>query len=272
MSAHVWPVLISALTFIATALLAVGALLYLHRESNALPQLRFYEQLHGGGNGNAADESLVDPESVRGRVLGVVGSVASRGGFDRAIRGELERAGLPLRPVEYIALHLAAVLASGIVAQLIVGSVAVTVVVVAVAALAPVALLRYFARKRVAAFQAQLPDVLNLLSGSMRAGWGLLQSIGIVVQEMGSPAGPEFARVATEARLGLPVEDALERMAQRVQSEDFRWAVTAIAIQRTVEGTSRRSSTWSPRRSGTARACAGRSLRSRARGVCRPSC
>jgi tight adherence protein B len=81
-----------------------------------------------------------------------------------------------------------------------------------------------------------MPDVLNLLAGSMRAGWGLLQSVGIVVKEMGAPAGPEFGRVVTETRLGLPLEEALQRMADRVESDDFTWAVTAISIQREVGG------------------------------------
>jgi tight adherence protein B len=236
MSAALWPAAVAVLAFVATGLLVAGVLLLVRREPNAMPQLRFYEQLRHDTGSSAADESLVDPESVRGRMLGVVGTVASRGGFDSAIRRELERAGLPLRPIEYIALHASGALLVGVAAQLLMGSLLLTAVVVLAAALGPIALLSSLARKRTEAFQAQLPDVLNLLASSMRAGWGLLQSIGIVVQETGAPAGPEFARVATEARLGLPLEDALDRMAKRVESEDFQWAVTAITIQRSVGG------------------------------------
>lgn len=232
----VWPLLIALLAFIAVGLFVSGMAMLLRREPNAMNQLKFYEQLSQGASTNADDESLVDPKGVRGRMIGVVRSVASRGGFDSVIRRELERAGLPLRPAEYMTLHAGLVLGAGLAAQVFVGSAIVTGVVVVLIALGPILLLRRRSRKRVEAFQAQLPDVLNLLAGSMRAGWGLLQAVGIVVKEMGPPAGPEFARVVTETRLGLPLEDALQRMADRVESGDFMWAVTAIAIQREVGG------------------------------------
>lgn len=231
-----WAVLIASLVFLTVGMLVVGLATLLRRDPNAMDQLHFYEQLRSDGATSAADESLVDPESVRGRTLGLVGAVASRGGFDRVMRHELERAGLPLRPVEYMTMHVTAVLGAGLLAQVLVRNAVITAAVVGLFALGPIAWLRSRAKKRCDAFQAQLPDVLNLLAGSMRAGWGLLQAVGIVVKEMGAPAGPEFGRVVTEARLGLPLEEALQRMAQRVESEDFRWAVTAISIQREVGG------------------------------------
>jgi tight adherence protein B len=232
----VWPFAIAAITFAAVALFAVGMTLLLRREANAMDQLHFYEQLGKRTSTNADDESLVDPNGLRGRMIAVVRVVAARGGFDSVMRRELERAGLPLRPVEYMTLHVSLVLVSGLLVQLLVHAPVLTGAVVAAMALIPIALLRSRSRKRVAAFQEQLPDVLNVLAGSMRAGWGLLQSVGIVVKEMGAPAGPEFARVVTETRLGLPLEEALQRMADRIESDDFTWAVTAISIQREVGG------------------------------------
>jgi len=53
---------------------------------------------------------------------------------------------------------------------------------------------------------------------------------------VGDPARSEFRRVQAESRLGLPLEDALHRMANRVDSEDLRWTVSAISIQREVGG------------------------------------
>jgi tight adherence protein B len=231
-----WPIGIALLVFLAAGLLVAGVAALADRAPNSMSQLKFYEQIRQDQGTNASDASLVDPESVRGRMVGVVGSVASRGGFDRAIRRELERAGLPLRPAEYMTLHVVGVLSAGLLSQLIFRNLLVTAVVVLLVALGPIIALGTLARKRRESFQAQLPEVLNLLAGSMRAGWGLLQAVGIVVKEMGAPAGPEFGRVVTEARLGLPLEEALARMAERVESEDFRWAVTAISIQREVGG------------------------------------
>ncbi len=94
---------------------------------------------------------------------------------------------------------------------------------------------RKIAHRR-SAFELQLPDVLNLIAGSLRAGWGLQQSVDLVVEQMAPPVSTEFSRAQTEIRLGRPVEEALGTVAERTQSEDFAWTVTAIGIQRDVGG------------------------------------
>jgi tight adherence protein B len=231
-----WPLGIAIAVFAAVGVLAASIALLLQPEPNAIGHLKYYEQLRAGGVMLAEESEYTDPASVRGRLVAVARSVAARGGFDTAIRKELERAGLPLRPAEYMILHVTLVLVLGLGIQLAIRSLPVSLIVVLFLALGPILLLSNLAQKRMDAFQAQLPDVLNLLSGSLRAGWGLLQAAGMVVNEIAAPAGPEFERVVTEARLGLPLEDALAKMADRMGSEDFRWAVTAISIQREVGG------------------------------------
>ena len=231
-----WPLGISALVFLAAGLLTTAVIVLTRPAPNALGQLRYFEQIRGGRMKDLPGDHTEDPGSVRGRLVRVAGAVASKGGFDAAIRLGLERAGLPLRPVEYMTMHVGGVLIGGLVLQFVMHNPVLSGIGVLVLALGPIVLLQRIARRRTEAFQAQLPDVLNLLAGSLRAGWGLLQATGIVVNEIPAPAGPEFERVVTEARLGLPLEEALEKMAVRMGSEDFRWAVTAIAIQREVGG------------------------------------
>jgi tight adherence protein B len=231
-----WPLGIAALVFLAAALLTAAVIVLARPEPNALGQLRYFEQIRNDRMKDLPGDDAEDPDSVRGRLVRVAGAVASRGGFEAAIRLALERADLPLRPVEYMTMHVGVVLIGGLVLQFSTRNIVVSSVAVLLLALGPIVLLQRIARRRAEAFQAQLPDVLNLLAGSLRAGWGLLQATGIVVNEIPAPAGPEFERVVTEARLGLPLEEALEKMAVRMGSEDFRWAVTAIAIQREVGG------------------------------------
>lgn len=231
-----WPAGIATLAFFAVGLLAGGVLLLVRPEQNTLGQLQFYEQLQQRGDAGL-DAGSWDPNTTRGRLLSVASTLASKGGFEEAMRHELEAAGLPLRPVEYMTMHVSAVLGGGLLALFLTGGAAIpAIVTVVVLALGPIAVLRYLVRRRTEQFTEQLPDVLNLLASSLRAGWGLLQAIGIVVEEMPPPAKPEFARVVTEARLGIPLEQALEKMATRLDSSDFHWAVTAIGIQREVGG------------------------------------
>jgi len=231
-----WPAGIALVVFLAVTAIVVALTVLLRPEPNAIDQLKYYEQLRERGPAPASENEYVDPGSLRARLLALAGTVTARGGFDEVIRRELERAGLPLRPAEYMTLHATTVLIVGLAVQLLSGSIFVTLIAVVVLALGPILMLGRLAQRRADAFEAQLPDVLNLLSGSMRAGWGLLQAAGMVASEIGAPAGPEFERVVTEARLGLPLEEALGKMADRMGSEDFRWAVTAISIQREVGG------------------------------------
>jgi tight adherence protein B len=77
----------------------------------------------------------------------------------------------------------------------------------------------------------QLPDVLTLLVGSLRAGHGLAQALDMLVQEAQPPAKTEFARVMRAVSLGTPVQIALRDMADRVGSDDLDLIVTAITAQ-----------------------------------------
>ena len=85
-------------------------------------------------------------------------------------------------------------------------------------------------------FEQQLPDTLTLMSTSLRAGYSLLQATEAVASEAPNPTAREFGRAISEARLGIAVTDTLNGIVDRMQSEDFEWAVMAIDIQREVGG------------------------------------
>ncbi len=148
----------------------------------------------------------------------------------------LERADLPLRTAELAWLSVACGLIVGILLGIVGLPVWVAVLGFAGGAAAPVTFAWHKARKRIQAFEAQLPDVLITLAASLRAGHGLRQAIRAVVEEGHEPARKEFGRVVTEASLGRPMEEALGDMARRLDSEDFDYVVTAVTVQRQVGG------------------------------------
>lgn len=90
--------------------------------------------------------------------------------------------------------------------------------------------------RRRARFATQLADLLPMVAGSLRAGHALTQAIEGAATEMEAPAGDELLRVLTEVRLGRDLTDALERMAERMHSDDFVWVVQAVRIHREVGG------------------------------------
>jgi tight adherence protein B len=91
-------------------------------------------------------------------------------------------------------------------------------------------------KKRIRAFEDQLPDLLITIAASLKAGHSFKQGLQAVVDEGHPPADQEIKRVLTETSLGRPMDDALAEMAERVGSNNFEFAITAVTIQRQVGG------------------------------------
>ena len=90
--------------------------------------------------------------------------------------------------------------------------------------------------RRRAAFDEQLPTVLQLVAGSLQTGLSLSQALDSVVREDAQPASGEFARALGEVRLGVDLDAALDGVADRLNSADLRWVIMAIRIQRETGG------------------------------------
>jgi tight adherence protein B len=163
-------------------------------------------------------------------------AVAQRRGLTGAINSALDSANILLRPGEAIAaaIGLAAV-AGGLVAVLM-KSFLWGGLVFLVAVLIVFALVERVGRQERNRFVQQLPDTLTLMATSLRAGYSLVQAVESVAGESPNPAGREFGRAVAESRLGRPVVQSLQGIAERMNSEDFRWTVMAIEIQREVGG------------------------------------
>ena len=77
---------------------------------------------------------------------------------------------------------------------------------------------------------------LTLIASSLRSGYSFLRAIQVVGQEMPDPIAEEFRRTVAESNLGVPTEQALGRMVERVPSYDLDLVVTAVNIQLQVGG------------------------------------
>ena len=112
----------------------------------------------------------------------------------------------------------------------------VTLIAMVVGASLPILVVWHKARRRLAAIDEQLPDLLVTLAASLKAGHSFRQGIQAVVDEGQPPSSKEFKRVLTETRLGRPMDDALADMATRIGSKNVSFVVTAVTIQRQVGG------------------------------------
>jgi tight adherence protein B len=95
--------------------------------------------------------------------------------------------------------------------------------------------LRSVTRRRVA-FEAQFPDVLDLIAASLESGASISHALQLVVDEADEPAAGEFGRVLTATRVGASLPEALQEAAVRIGSEDLDWTVTAITVQQHTGG------------------------------------
>ena len=91
-------------------------------------------------------------------------------------------------------------------------------------------------RMRLKSFAGQLPDALELVARALRAGHSLAAGMHVVAEEMRSPIADEFNRVYEEQNLGIPVEEAMKGMCERVPNLDLRFFVTSVLIQRQTGG------------------------------------
>jgi tight adherence protein B len=167
----------------------------------------------------------------------LAGRVVQRRDFEAAVGERLEAAGVPLRAAEWMLIHLGAALALPLLLLLVSGgALAPTLIGLVLGVALPWVYLSYKESRRTNAFLTQLPDTLQLVSGSLSAGYSMPQALDTVVREGQQPMTGEFNRALVEARLGVPIEDALEGVGRRMQSKDFAWVVMAIRIQREVGG------------------------------------
>jgi tight adherence protein B len=101
---------------------------------------------------------------------------------------------------------------------------------------APMVWLRRARAKRLAEFDVDLPDALDLIAGSLRAGYSTADALEIVAREGTGACSEEFAEVVQELNLGADMDTALAHLTERVPSEDVRLLVAAVGVQRRTGG------------------------------------
>jgi len=165
---------------------------------------------------------------------------ALHGGWSARTALQLERAGLQLRVSEYVLLRVLAALFGFLLVALISGGHPVGLIVAAIVGasglIAPAFVVEALKGRRVHKIEEQLEQMVSMVSNSLKAGFGLLQSLDQAGQQLSPPLSSELLRVVHETDVGGTLEEALTALAERVESYDLDMIVTAILVQRTVGG------------------------------------
>lgn len=238
-------VVLGAIVAIGMGIIGIGTALSLRPRSSSRgltieDQIGVYGAtgMRSGQDGAEIRSNSQGPSSLTAQAKHAAESVlANNRGVEAKIAKMLEGSGLSLRPAEWLIVHTLIVLGSAAVGVLIgAGNPVLIVLLILFGFAAPWLYLKFKTSRRLAAFGASLPDTLQLMSGSLSAGLSLAQSLDTIVREGSEPITSEYRRVIVESRLGVPLEDALEGVAERMESRDFEWVVMAIRIQRQVGG------------------------------------
>jgi tight adherence protein B len=239
--------------FLGTTLIAF-ALLYGKTRWERTVQRRIGQLGGGGATGRRSERGTPYSNSAFAAAAAAVSAAGGRGTFTRqdylpfvthalenrdlgeTLKLELIRAGLRLRPSEFVGAILLSTLLCPAIALIFTRIPLILAGTAIVGLVLPFLVLKAMQAQRLARFAAQLPDALTLISSSIRSGYSFMRAIQVVSEQLTPPISEEFERVLKETNLGSPAEVAFANMVRRVPSYDLDLVVTAVVIQQQVGG------------------------------------
>jgi len=187
----------------------------------------------------SSSESGVSDESILKRVLEgplpMLDRLVSQGAGSR-LGLLIEQSGVRTTGSAIVIFSIGIAVGLGLLAFLFVPQPMAAPVVALLGAFAPFGWLRHKRSTRLKKFEEQFPEALDVLSRAIRAGHAFQTALGMCADEMPGPVGPEMKKTFDQQNYGLPLKDALNDLAQRINIIDVRFFVTAVMIQRDTGG------------------------------------
>lgn len=216
------------------ALVASIVLIFGRRTASVSTRIQGYDTNPGVATGTAPESAF--ELGFMNSAVGATERLANRFGLMGRIESALEQTEIPLRAAEVVFLCIVGTIVSGILTFIVSQNIIIALGVMLIIGAVPLVMLSRRRVKLLRDFETQLPDILTLLAGTLRSGFSLLQGLEATALEAPEPAGRELRRAYQEARLGKSIEEALNDVADRMESADLGWTVVAISIQQEVGG------------------------------------
>lgn len=157
--------------------------------------------------------------------------------FASALYSQLQSADIKMRPEEFLLIWVIVAVLPALFILLISDSLATVAIIAAViGAMIPFAIVKIKQKQRVKKFDVQLSDALMLSCSSLRAGLSFTQAMEAISKDMPDPIASEFATVLEEMSMGMPMDEALERLNKRINSQYLPLMVSSVLIQRQTGG------------------------------------
>lgn len=237
MSDQLLPVVSGVAVFLAVVLLALAGVNFrlIVRRKERRNRIMNYsvEQSRHRATGEGTNAQVGVVERVERRMDALLRRMRL---YRRMYRG-LDNAGLSLTPGAWASISILATLTAGLLLSLLLSSVIWGfLLAVIVGILVPRVVLARREDSRKKEFEQGLPEFFLLMSSALRSGLSFPQALETVAREGQGEVERQMRRAVTEVAMGVPPDRALEQVAERMGSEDMKWAVIAISIQREVGG------------------------------------
>jgi tight adherence protein B len=197
---------------------------------------------HVLGESTGFEVTPVQSEALREKRVGHVplisGLIEGRS-WTEQLAEDLERGDLRLTVAEFIAIRLFMALGGVAIPVLLMGGMLRYLIALGlgfVGFILPMVFLRQAQRRRVAKLDSQLVDALSMLANSLKAGFGLIQSMDLISKELDHPIATEMRRTLSDINVGSTTEESLQALAKRSGSADLDIVITAMLIQQSTGG------------------------------------
>jgi tight adherence protein B len=214
-------------------------------QSTAHPRSSMQRRLGSilGEAGGGFEATAADFEGLRQTKVGktpILSSLLKGRNWTAQVADDLEKADMKLTVSEYLALRLMVAFFGALVPLLFFGRTPVGMVLLVLASLAgfmiPGFYVSFSKGRRLKKLENQLIEALSLISNSLKAGFGLMQSFELASKQMEHPISTEIRRTLHDTNVGASVETALQGLAQRSGSKDFDIVITAMLVQQATGG------------------------------------
>jgi tight adherence protein B len=229
------PIIPALIVFIAVLAISAGPywLFVVRAEQRAQRAVR--TRLRSGG-ATKARQTIVEADKPLSTMAPLARVLTYFGGAVEPLGRMIERAGATYNVGSLVLSALLLAFVGGALALHFTSSISVGAAAAAAGAILPILYVRRAIRKRLATFEEQFPEAIDLMARALRAGHALPTALELVGEEIPAPVGAEFKRLFDQQNYGLSLPEALKAFAERIPLLDARFFVTAVLTQREMGG------------------------------------
>ncbi|HAS73964.1 MAG TPA: secretion system protein [Clostridiales bacterium UBA8960] len=226
--------LISGLFFISLLMFLFGAMRMMTGKENVIDKLAHYDEDY-----NVTSDRKFGPVEKKGPIQRIAKAMERMPSSEKKRKRNLmqiKQADIPLTYEEIFVVKIMGATSLSFLTFALSRNIVLTLLVLGFIWLLPKLLISSRIKKRVKEFDEQLNEGLVMISNALKAGYSFLQALAVAADETQDPFSKEFKGLLKELSLGIPLEDGLSNLMERMPSEDLKLIVNAILIQKDVGG------------------------------------